>query len=147
MSSKIHTVSALHKHLYADVHNERVELGSYFNDIISMYQDMSKAPLHIEKHIDEVRIQSERIVYFGLILNELLTNTVEHRPTTEVPIKISIAKQDNNFLFTYCDGANIPIDRKKGTGSTLIQQLIHRVGGSGFVFDPSIGNYQFQFDA
>ncbi len=146
MSSKIHTVSALHKHLYLDVHNERVDVAQYFNDIIGMYQEMASNELKVEKHIDPVRIKSERIVYFGLILNELLSNTVEHRIDKTLPVYVRIVRVNGHFRFTYSDGSSIVNKEKKGTGTLLVDQLIERVGGRAKVFDASIGQYQFEFN-
>lgn len=145
MSGKIHTISALHKHLYLDVHNERVDLNMYFSEIITLYEEIAPDGFQVQKHIDPVDIKSERIVYFGLIFNEMLANTIEHHPSKVKTVHITVRHQGDRFRFEYRDGSTRPQNLVEGTGSLLIRQLIQRVGGQHFQFDPSSGQYQFLF--
>lgn len=147
MSGKIHTISALHKHLYSDVHNEKVDLGTYFKEIISLYLQLSPDNLEVFEHFDIINIPNERLVYFGLIFNEMLSNTVEHNASYVKQVHISAVRKDDSFTFEYRDDSSHEPDRTERTGSLLIRQLISRVGGQNFQFDPNIGQYQFQFNA
>jgi two-component sensor histidine kinase len=65
ISNKIQTVGVLHKHLYVDVHNQFVDLEIYFNEIIHLYKKMNQNRLLIQSTIFPLKIESERIVYFG----------------------------------------------------------------------------------
>ncbi|MEZ4721186.1 MAG: sensor histidine kinase [Flavobacteriales bacterium] len=145
MSSKIHTISALHKHLYLDVHNENVELSTYFSEIIKLYEEISPDNLQLEKHIDSIDIKSERIVYFGLILNEMLANTIEHGNGKINGIELLVNRNEDLCLFQYKDGSSWDESSQQGTGASLIKQLVKRVGGSQFKLDSTIGQYQFKF--
>jgi len=145
MSSKIHTISALHKHLYLDVHNERVSMDTYFGEITHLYREFDSVGFSIEKRVDAVSVKSERIVYFGLIFNEMLANTIEHNQSAQKKAFITVRAQGDHFLFDYHDGSSWENTVSSGTGSLLIKQLIQRVGGTNFHFDPSKGLYQFEF--
>lgn len=145
MSDKIQTVSALHQHLSVDAHNELVRLDVYFAGIVELYGNISSAIPTINCTVAPVGIRSERIVYFGLILNEMLANTIEHRTGESGTIMIAVKETGQHYLFDYRDGSFHDPAAAKGTGSTLIRQLIQRVGGSGFRFEPADGHYQFQF--
>lgn len=147
MSGKIYTISALHKHLYLDVHNELVDLDTYFSEIITLYKDISPEILTVEKHIEPIGIKSERIVYFGLIFNEMLANTIEHHRAADRQIHIRVNGENGRFVFEYRDGSVRHDLAKEGTGSALIRQLIRRVGGTNFSFEPSTGQYLFEFHA
>jgi two-component sensor histidine kinase len=146
MSAKIHTISALHKHLYLDVHNERVEMDVYFSEIISLYTEFSDT-FSVEKSFVSVGVKSERIIYFGLIFNEMLANTIEHNRQPKRIVHISVTTTGNHFLFDYHDNAQWVIGEGKGIGNVLIAQLVKRVGGFNYVCDPSNGLYQFEFHA
>ena len=146
LTSKIHTISALHKHLYADVHNERVNLGTYFKEIVSLYVEISSANFSFNDQIDQVEIRSERIIYFGLIFNELLSNSIEHNQAEAPQISLRIYKQDDNYLFAYEDGEKRPENEKAGMGTQLIAQLIRRIGGQNYEFSSHNGRYQFEFE-
>lgn len=145
MSGKIQTISALHKHLYLDVHNERVNLKTYFTEILTLYEELSSNFFTVSLSINNVKIESERIVYFGLILNEMLSNTFEHGNSQERNIKIEVEDREDRFRFSYTDGSHFEANHQKGTGLLLIEQLVKRVGGSNFKVDGSIGQYQFEF--
>lgn len=145
MSNKIQTISALHRHLSVDVHNELVTLDVYFAAIVELYGTISSTASPIACTVAPVGIRSERIVYFGLILNEMLANTIEHRTEERGAIMIAVKESGQNYLFDYRDGSFHDPTAAKGTGSALIRQLIQRVGGSEFRFDPAHGHYQFQF--
>lgn len=147
MSGKIHTISELHKHLYSDVHNEKVNLSTYFKDIIALYLQLSPDNLEVFEHFDPIDIPSERLVYFGLIFNEMLSNTVEHNKHDVKQVHISTVRQDNRFRFEYRDDSEHSTNRQAGTGSLLIRQLINRIEGQDFQFNPEIGQYQFYFNA
>lgn len=147
MSGKIQTISALHKHLYLDVHNERVALDSYFNDIIGLYKDMSSKEYKINRSVSECLIQSERIVYFGLVLNEMLSNTFEHGNAEDQEIELRIDVHGDHFLFTYQDYSQFEYKDANGTGIQLIKQLVDRVEGQNFNVDGKVGKYQFEFYA
>jgi len=145
ISGKIHTISALHKHLYLDVHNERVDLNTYFKEIIGLYEEIVSDDFTVEKAIENVGIKSERIVYFGLIFNEMLSNTIEHGKMMQKKVKVEVIPIEDHYLFRYQDGSEFQINNTKGMGSQLIEQLIKRIDGKNFVFEPSLGLYQFTF--
>ena len=87
MSGKIQTISALHKHLYVDVHNEHVDLNVYFSEILRHYQDIG-LKYSVNQSVCSASIRSERIVYFGLILNEMLSNTLEHGVSDDLQLEL-----------------------------------------------------------
>lgn len=145
MSGKIQIISLLHKRLTAGVHNEQVPMDVYLGEIIAYYQNMVHTLPQITTAIAPVKIKSERIIYFGLILNEMLTNTIAHRNSESGFIQFSVKPLVKGYSFAYTDGSIHNPAAVKGTGSTLIQQLIQRVGGVNFTFNPSDGQYTFTF--
>ena len=146
MSGKIQIISLLHKRLSLDIHNENVALDSYYDEIITLYKEISPTPLQMDVSVADVQLKSDRILYFGLILNEMISNTIEHNPSDQLSIQLSVVKNGTKLDFAYTDFANIETNNQ-GTGSKLIQQLIHRVGGDSLEFAPSQGLYKFSFHA
>lgn len=145
MSGKIQTISMLHKHLTVDAHNEQVPMDVYFSEIIAYYQNMVPVITQITASIAPVKIKSERIVYFGLILNEMIANTIAHGNSISGQIQFSVKSVAKGYCFEYTDGSVHAQKAAKGTGSALIRQLAHRVGGTDFIFNPSNGQYRFTF--
>lgn len=146
ISSKIHTVSLLHKHLYADIHNEYVNVKKYFDEIIDLNTEISMGNLRVSAHYEDAKIRSERIVYFGLILNEMLSNTIEHCKRQIKNVILDISRNGTGYHFKYQDNSSWEPDYQKGTGSLLIEQLVQRIGGQEYHFDSSSGEFKFKFN-
>lgn len=147
MAQKIRTIGALHRHLSADEHNELVPLDAYFTTIAGLYQDIAPGMPEVSCRVTPVSIRSERILYFGLILNEMLANTVAHGTAGSGVISVEVQKEGGQYRFDYRDGSAHAPSAARGTGSRLIRQLTERIGGTDFRFDPSDGHYQFLFHA
>ncbi|MCB0482184.1 MAG: sensor histidine kinase [Flavobacteriales bacterium] len=146
LTGKIHTISALHKYLYMDGHNELVRVKEYFTEIFALYRDFSDARITFKPDLDaEVLIKSERIVYFGLILNELITNSLEHNEDEHLTIEVHVVVHEKHVSFCYLDYSSFKELKNEGTGIRLIKQLVNRVEGYNFHSDPSSGKYKFDF--
>jgi two-component sensor histidine kinase len=145
ISSKIRTVSVLHKHLYADVHNQFVNIETYFNEIMYLYTEMNATNLVIKSSIIPIKIESERIVYFGLILNELLANTLEHNLSAIKNVTIQVTTHKGQFKFLYSDSSPHLNANKVNKGGVLSHQLMERIKAVDFNIDKSTGTYKFLF--
>jgi two-component sensor histidine kinase len=145
ISGKIQTIGVLHKHFFVDIYNDFVDIAVYFDEIIRLYSKMNSDILFIEKDICTVKINSERIVYFGLILNELLANTMEHNLSEIKKVNISVKPSSKGFLFEYCDNSPHDISFVIGKGSLLLNQLIKRIKGLNYQLDKKTGNHKFEF--
>ncbi|NOQ72839.1 MAG: hypothetical protein GQ574_12585 [Crocinitomix sp.] len=144
ISSKIRTISALHKHLYLDVHNGMVELAPYFSEIIEHYKAIG-INYEINQAVCPVQIQGERIVYFGLILNEMLANTLQHGESNSDQVIIEVKTHKEGYTFIYSDDSVHPEKASEGIGVGLIEKLVKRVKGVDYKLDLQKGKYEFSF--
>ena len=145
ISGKIQTIGVLHKHFFVDIYNDFVDIAVYFDEIIRLYSKMNSDILFIDKDICTVKINSDRIVYFGLILNELLANTMEHNLSEIKKVNISVIPLYKGFLFEYCDNSLHDTSFANGKGSLLLNQLIKRIKGLNYQLDKKTGNHKFEF--
>jgi two-component sensor histidine kinase len=144
ISSKILTIAALHRILDFKEHNQKVKLRKYFSEIIHYFEDLSKNEVVFSVDFANPKIQSERIIYFGLILNELISNTLEHR-SSKHEIIIQVLKTENDYIFIYRDNSDFGEFTNK-SGIDLIENLIGRFGGTKLEFNPKLGEYKFNFN-
>lgn len=144
ISSKILTIAALHKILDFKEHNQKVRLRIYFNEIINYFKDLTKHDVIFETDLSDSEIESERIIYFGLLLNEMISNTFKHRKTKDI-ITIKVLKSDKSCIFIYRDYSDFG-DFEKNNGIFLIENLITRSGGWDLKFNPEDGEYKFYFN-
>jgi two-component sensor histidine kinase len=144
ISSKISTISALHRILDFKEHNEKVKLSTYFDEILAYYNDISTEKLQFTTDYAKIYIPSERVIYFGLVLNELIANTIKHRKETG-EIVIQVLKSDNELIFYYRDNSNFG-EFQKNSGFELMEGLIERFGARNLVFNAENGEFKFYFD-
>jgi two-component sensor histidine kinase len=117
----------------------------YFNEIIHIYHKISMDHIEVTAAVCDVKIKSERIVYFGLIFNELLANSYEHNKNNAKKILIRVSRLDNDFVFDYCDNSEFKETAVFGMGLELVKQLVKRVKGSVSDLDKKTGQYKFIF--
>ncbi len=146
VSSKVETIASLHKHLNKNVHFEKVRIDLFFEEIIGFYKNITANQLVVKRDIIPIEIKNERIVYFGLILNELFSNTVEHNTSQNKNVNVEIIIEENSYAFIYCDFSQLLETNSNGMGISLIKKLIRRVGGSNLTIDKLKGLYKFKFD-
>ncbi len=148
ITGNIRAISALHRHLSLNIHNPQVDLIQYLHDIIELYSELS-SHIEIRADIKDLSIKSERIVYIGLMFNEMLSNTIEHSLDDDTQIVIKLEHLPDRYCFSYRDGASWDPQSISGTGmgTSLIPQLVDRVEGWNYKLDSTQGLYYFEFNA
>lgn len=147
ISGNIQAISTLHKYLSFDIHNQNVNLFQYLQEIVALFTEIKPHNFEINSDLTSLEIPSERIVYFGLIFNEMLSNTIEHSFSKVTNIAVDIIHEDDkSYSFTYTDGSSWEKNINTGLGTTLISGLVERINGKSFNLDSTKGTYYFKFD-
>ena len=133
--ARIHTIAKLHEILYKH-NNLRIDFPDYI-DQICVASAMEHPELTIVQKVEPMELDFESAVTIGLILNELLTNTVKYgmkgNDTPEATVRFA-AMDENRYRFSYTD--NGPgfdpeqLNKKEGLGFVLIQNLQGRLSGA-----------------
>jgi two-component sensor histidine kinase len=118
---------------------ESVELNQYIQTLAENILKTFTAGFnrfHLETFLDPVRLDTKRAANLGLILNELLTNSLKHAyPHHEKgTITIEIRQKNNQLRFVVKDdGIGLPDDfspgKEKGMGFMLIETLVSQLKG------------------
>jgi two-component sensor histidine kinase len=89
-----------------------------------------------------ILISTDKAILLGLIINELITNSLKHAFNREVhnKIAISINKQDDKWMQVHYEdngrGEIISTQSKKSFGIGMVQQLVKQLKGT-ITFEPS----------
>lgn len=149
---EIYAISSIHDKLYKSSNLEEVILGDYLTELGKFV--ISNSPEGNVRYAcsgDEVVVDAEISLPCGLLLNELLTNSLKYAvaETDHPEIKLAISTDDQNIHLLYSDnGRGMPddfdIEASESLGMILIQQLVLQLGGThkiyndnGFVFESS----------
>ena len=136
--NRIKVLSKIHNSLYAknqlhkiDLLNYVVVLKDYLINSITNPEIKVKFILNIES---DLYIDNDKKATIGLIINELITNSLKYGFDKEKNnlITISILKKQDYFYFSFTDngkGFNYEaIDKSKSVGLNLILRLVNQLG-------------------
>jgi two-component sensor histidine kinase len=136
--NRIQSMSAIYERLYLSEDLVRVELGSYIQDLAhSIFESYNIHPgaVSLVIKVDEVRLDTKRVVPLGLIINELISNTLKYAFTPgkggELSITLSLVGT-RLILRVHDNGAGFPkgIDPRttESLGFVLVRMLSDEIG-------------------
>lgn len=139
--SRVETMSLIHEKLYKSTDLSSINLGNYIKDLVShilkaykvSYQDIT-----FEIEADDILLGIDTAIPCGLIINELINNTLKYAFPEGYPgkIAIKIAKcADENIIMEVKDnGTGIPDSfdtaHSDSLGLQLVETLIKQISGT-----------------
>lgn len=149
LQAKILGMSKVHDKLSRLESLEKVSLKNYINDLIEINIDIyGDVGIQFQVDIPEVYIPEKKLISCGLILNELLTNSIKHAfaksSSPEITIKGAF-KTDKGLVIHYSDngvGVELPFDFDQSLGLSLTKGLAEDIGDGIFL----IANKPCQFE-
>jgi len=136
--TRIESIAAVHEMLYQQESFDQIHFYDY---IIKLEGLLSKAYSGKEKYTLRINVDRDltfplnMMVQFGLMLNEMLANTLKYAKNSEdLVITISLQKKMDQFIFTYHDNGINPkskeeLEKHSGLGSKLIRLSAKQIEG------------------
>lgn len=168
--SRIQSMAIVHELLYEKNDSESLNIQLYLEKLINHLKEIFyKKFINIEIHSENISVSTNKLVPFGLILNELILNSFKHAFPQENPIKegnkdltllenavghffihLQFQKQGRNYLFHYKDnGIGFPesiFNSPTNTmGLILIQNLSKQLQGEYKFWNDGGANYFLSF--
>lgn len=138
--SRVQAIALMHKGLYQDDNYNSVHLKSYVNELIDNQKTLSNSSelkLDFKVEIDPIDLDIDKSVPVGLILSELISNSLKHafKGHHQGIISISIIQRDETIILDYSDnGIGLPksfnIEHQESLGFTLISALTDQLNGT-----------------
>jgi two-component sensor histidine kinase len=130
--NRVHAMALIHERLYqqdnltADISSDYIEV--LVHDLIDLYKNNQDISLKI--NFCKSFITQKNVVPFGLIVNELISNTLKHGIAQKGVIEIHADIKYKMVHFVYEDDGNgFSSDFKKGFGLELIETLAEQIDG------------------
>jgi PAS domain S-box-containing protein len=137
---RIRSLALVHEKLYRSESLSTINFGSYVSDLVGQLArsaGSSNAPIDVEYFIDDVHLPIDPAITCGLILNELVTNSIKHGGSEGDPIKlrVTLARSDVGISFAVWDNGKTPVspgvlDQSTSLGLSLVRTLTRQLGGS-----------------
>lgn len=131
----VNAIGLLHHHLYRSSEFRNVGLQNFIGDLVDHLRsaaNLKERGIRLEHHCEEVDLDIDQAIPLGLVVNELLINSIQHAFPEErggtIQVRIQ-AKGRRLKVFVEDDGAGMDVEKDKGTGTHLIHLLASRLGG------------------
>ena len=137
---RLKAMSLMHKNLYSDQSFEQVDIKKYLEEIVKSLQLYTEHYVHTD--IDKLMIDMKTAMNIGLIVNEAVTNAIEHAFEEYMgEIKISLKHIGNRGALTIEDnGKGFDTEKAyRSLGVTLIKDLSRTLRNGAITMDGENG--------
>lgn len=138
--NRIHSIALLHKKIDMLRNIQEVDFEKYIMDLSNLVvqsYNTEKKPIHINIQCAIDYISIEKAMPLGLILVELMSNSIKHAfeniEYAEITISFSEKNLNNKYLLLYKDngkGFNFLNNKSKGIGLQIIKGFIKQLHGT-----------------
>ncbi|WP_421875429.1 sensor histidine kinase [Marinoscillum sp.] len=134
--SRVNSVALLHRMLYEGENIGKVNLKEYLQSLIDEITYAVNREITYQIRIDDVvNLPVEKATSLGLIVNELLTNSVKHIPdATAMEVHLSLSMKRNVLILEYGDnGPGVSADvweRSASFGNQLVRIQSNQLRGT-----------------
>jgi len=106
--SKVQTIASLHRHLYLTKKNTEINLKNYLLEVKNNFNDFAQEKnINISFDIDVVEINPDDAMYLGLLITELIINSVKHafdeNQEKNIDLYLAFKEVTNEINFEYSD--------------------------------------------
>ncbi len=137
---RIESIAMVHEILYESKDLEHIDFRHYILKLTQHILNTERGLHEIELFTDivELELNMEYMMQFGIIVNELMTNSIKYAFTKECDtgkISICLEKHQYEYKFIYQDNGMGLKENKKGFGMNLIEMSVEQLDGEVHFFD------------
>ncbi len=134
---RIQSITLLHNQLISKDMPAAVNMRNYIDELLDNYVSTDKN-IEIRSDLDEIIVDSSRAMVLGLIINELVTNSIKHSKTKRTEVKVELKENENSLKLIVKDKNRMDAihkekEKKTGTsffGLELIKGLVKQLKGT-----------------
>jgi two-component sensor histidine kinase len=137
--NRVRSIAMIHGKLYRSKDLSKIDFSEYVkgltSDILRTYTSSSNL-INLNHELDHFLLKIETAMPLGLIINEMVTNSVKHafKPGSEGEISVKLVSEGETMLLTVRDnGIGFPRDLDarytKTLGLRLVYSLVNQING------------------
>jgi PAS domain S-box-containing protein len=136
---RIVSMAKIHELLYQSESFSHISFKNYIENLLDKIKssiDSESIKIDFEVNIQELELNINQAIPCGLILNELITNSIKHgfKNSSEGLININLSEFDDKVEMSVSDNgvglpSNFDIKKNKGLGITLVEIQTMQLGG------------------
>lgn len=145
---RIYTIAQVHEQLYSSHNLAGIDLSSYLPSLLAYLLTLEKyVEYHVltEVQVEEVLLNIDQAIPLGLIMFELISNSLQHSFTPDLTGRISLScRQESGTIRIHIGDNGRTFDPKlfqeaASVGFSIIHELIRQLRGS-IVYNKAGGN-------
>jgi len=136
LSNRIKSMSLIHEYLCNSKDLIHIDAQVYLDEIIkTIIQTYNNKNINISKNIQNINISFDNIMSLGIILNEIISNSIKHHHNkTETILEISCYKLDSKIILKIKDNGDGFDENKAGFGLKLIKDFTKKLPNASYSF-------------
>lgn len=135
--NRILTMSMIHQKLYQEKEPTKISIRNYLEDLIKELVSLSerRTPIQVKMEASDEYADLKTIVPFGLLVNELVSNSMKHAFTGSaedtISVRLQMDEQEHKLFFEYLDNGIWlePAEGASSFGLELIDILTEQMEG------------------
>lgn len=154
--NRIHAMALVHERLYSSEDFSRIDMHAYISQIAHELIDVlgAGATIQLDLNVEELNLDISKAIPCGLILNELITNSLKHafNETPSGNLQIRFYREDDELiLLVKDDGVGLPedfdLEQVDSLGLHIVKLLSEQVEGEIAISGRSGTEITIRFDA
>lgn len=129
LERKLNSMAMVHEMLYKDSDTENLPLNAYLSElgdyIIQSLANNSDADVSLSVEGDAIKTTIDKAISIGLVLNEIITNSIKYAEREDLDIRIRLADGQSFFMLSVGDnGQGFPADFNPEQTSSLGTKVV-----------------------
>lgn len=132
--SRINSMASIHKKLYkSEGQIDELEMSDYLSELaentIALFPG-SQLGVELKTQLDSCTMNLEQAIPIGLIMNEVITNSVKYATPTDkkAVFELKLSKENEWIIITFQDnGSGISANTQSGLGHSMIDMLARQI--------------------
>ena len=140
---RVRSMAMIHENLYKSKNIARINFGEYVQKLVyGLFSSYGINPemIHAHMNLDDILLDIDKAIPCGLILNELVTNSLKHAFPTDENLKekckldIILSKNENILKIVVSDNGvgfpeNVDFQNTESLGLQLVNALVNQLNG------------------
>jgi PAS domain S-box-containing protein len=144
LQSRVNVIGRLHETLQDRGRIDAVDLAVYLGGILDHYEELGGGHQPIEVSVESIVVTSDRAMRIGIVVNELVSNAMEHREQTSGAISVLLSREDSRMRLSVANGwhgarvvegrdGGAGAARRQSLGTELVGELVTQLGGTWWI--------------
>lgn len=135
LHQRIKTIMIAHElYSYSVNHNDNalIEAKGYTDKIFETHQNSSRRDIKYQNDVDDIFLKVDKALPLGLILNELIINSIKHAENESLILNLKLNLINDNIELSYSDNGTVfEFDSNKDSlGLLIIEGMVKQLKGS-----------------